>query len=240
MVPPPLRILPRKYANKEPARTGFNQGLLQIGIKNNFENKRCVQGPSITVSHNAHSARQTERSNSREPGRRIQSRENSAIKDPRESSMSSRRPLSKMGEPTAEVANAEDRETVHVVQQSNHETSLRHFFYLEYKKKFEEGKQNPIVYSRFGKAHYASEEQFDNSNFNQLVRTCNLKKLLRAHEQSKVRMVDRFGMPVPSKPKFSAPAQLPTADYYNPRSEKDTTLVFESRFESGNLQLAHK
>lgn len=29
-------------------------------------------------------------------------------------------------------------------------------------------------------------------------------------------------------------------DYYNPRTEKDTTLVFESRFESGNLQLAHK
>ena len=112
---------------------------------------------------------------------------------------------------------------------------MRHFFYLEYKKKFEEGKQNPIVYSRFGKQHYASDEQFDNNNFNQLIRTCNLKKLLKVHEQSKIRMVDRFGMPVKAKPKFSEPATCPMQDYYLPKNEKDLTLVFESRFESGNL-----
>ena len=28
--------------------------------------------------------------------------------------------------------------------------------------------------------------------------------------------------------------------YYMPFNEEDKTLVFESRFESGNLQLAHK
>jgi len=32
----------------------------------------------------------------------------------------------------------------------------------------------------------------------------------------------------------------PSRTYYVPRSPSDTTLVFESRFESGNLQLAHK
>ena len=36
-VPPPLEILKRTYPNREPVRTGFNQGLLPIKIKNNFE-----------------------------------------------------------------------------------------------------------------------------------------------------------------------------------------------------------
>lgn len=40
-VPPPLEILTRKYTNKEPVRTGFNQGLLPIKIKNNFETERA-------------------------------------------------------------------------------------------------------------------------------------------------------------------------------------------------------
>lgn len=39
-VPPPLELLKKKYTNKEPIRTGFNQGLLPIHVKNNFENKR--------------------------------------------------------------------------------------------------------------------------------------------------------------------------------------------------------
>ena len=40
-VPPPLEILTRKYTNKEPVRTGFNQGLLPVKIKNNFEKERA-------------------------------------------------------------------------------------------------------------------------------------------------------------------------------------------------------
>lgn len=40
--------------------------------------------------------------------------------------------------------------------------------------------------------------------------------------------------------KFSEPVSFPSGDYYVPTGEKDKTLVFESRFESGNLQLAHK
>ena len=61
----------------------------------------------------------------------------------------------------------------------NSEVSLRHLFYLEYKKKFPEGQTNPIVYSRFGKHCYTSDEKFDTENFNQLIRTCNIKKILK-------------------------------------------------------------
>jgi hypothetical protein len=54
---------------------------------------------------------------------------------------------------------------------------------LEYKKNFPDGQTNPIVYSRFGKTNYDSDEKFDINNFNQLIRTCNLKKILREVEQ---------------------------------------------------------
>ena len=40
--------------------------------------------------------------------------------------------------------------------------------------------------------------------------------------------------------KFAEPVSLPTQDYYKPRNDYDKTLVFESRFESGNLQLVNK
>jgi len=32
----------------------------------------------------------------------------------------------------------------------------------------------------------------------------------------------------------------PFFNYYKPYSKEDKTLIFESRFESGNLQLVHK
>ena len=40
-VPPPLEILHRKYTNKEPVRTGFNQGLIPVKIKYNIEAARA-------------------------------------------------------------------------------------------------------------------------------------------------------------------------------------------------------
>ena len=66
-----------------------------------------------------------------------------------------------------------------IEDQSNpgNETSLRHFFYLEYRK-LGEGEKNPVVYSRFGKQHYDSEDKFNTDNFSQLIRTCNIKRLL--------------------------------------------------------------
>ena len=61
----------------------------------------------------------------------------------------------------------EQQKVQQVVQAAqNSETSLRHLFYLEYKSKFPEGKQNPIVYSRFGKCYYNSDQKFDTNNFN--------------------------------------------------------------------------
>ena len=128
----------------------------------------------------------------------------------------------------------EEPEVQEVVKEAtNTETSLRHLFYMEYKKNFPEGQQNPIVYSRFGKQHYKSNEKFDINNFNQLVRTCNLKKIFKAMESE--------GLSLNGKNrKFSEPISFPTCDYYKPQDKNDKTLVFESRFESGNLQLAHK
>jgi len=41
-VPPALEIMTRKFVNKEPVRTGFNEGLIPIEIKNNFEKVRSV------------------------------------------------------------------------------------------------------------------------------------------------------------------------------------------------------
>ena len=97
---------------------------------------------------------------------------------------SSAKPVVRGGEMTAtdfmkkEEGDQEVQEVVH--EASTSETSLRHLFYLEYKNNFPEGKVNPIVYSRFGKQHYKSAEKFDVNNFNQLLRTCNLKKLFKA------------------------------------------------------------
>lgn len=42
----------------------------------------------------------------------------------------------------------------------------------------------------------------------------------------------------PTRHHLQIPA--PTRAYYNPKAINDHTLIFESRFESGNLQLAHK
>ena len=44
-VPPALELMKRNYYDKEPVRTGFNQGLLQVTVKNNYEAKRVAQGP---------------------------------------------------------------------------------------------------------------------------------------------------------------------------------------------------
>jgi len=44
-VPPPLEIFFKKNFVKEPVRTGFNQGMIPVNIKYNFEAKRSAQGP---------------------------------------------------------------------------------------------------------------------------------------------------------------------------------------------------
>jgi hypothetical protein len=49
-IPPPLEILKKQYTTDEPVRTGFNQGLLPVKIKNNVEYARTAQGPQIIVT----------------------------------------------------------------------------------------------------------------------------------------------------------------------------------------------
>jgi hypothetical protein len=138
------------------------------------------------------------------------------------------------------------------------EKSLRELFYLEYKKTLD-GQANPIVYSRFGKQSYDSEEKFKPEEVKCLVRTCNIKKLLKNQlGDTKKEMVDKieannrmrrgssfaFGNGADqeesnamAKMPFVTPSNLP---YYMAKGRQDRTLVFESRFESGNLQLVQK
>ena len=242
LVPPPLAIMTRRYENKEPVRTGFNQGLLNVDIRNNFEAARCAQGPQVIVQSSALKRRETSKEPVKPPAR-SQSRENSMTRDAKDPLRTSTTLNSaRKGDAVEPEADEGLDQKVHIVQQQqNYETSLRHLFYLEYKTKFPEGERNPIVYSRFGKSHYSSEEKFDNANFNQLIRTCNLKKLLKAQEQADKPVMNRMGVPV-KKPvaNFNMPMSFPSCDYYKPRGDADKTLVFESRFESGNLQLVNK
>ena len=71
-----------------------------------------------------------------------------------------------------------------MIDKLSSDTSLRNYFYMEYKKNFPEGQKNPIIYSKFGKSSYTSNERFDRENFNQLIRTCNLKKIMKHAEES--------------------------------------------------------
>ena len=66
-----------------------------------------------------------------------------------------------------------------------------------------------------------------------MIRTCNIKKILKLQDcQNLLFKKDRC--------KFREPVSFPSCDYYTPINQNDKTLVFESRFESGNLQLARK
>jgi hypothetical protein len=91
------------------------------------------------------------------------------------------------------------------------EWSIRKFYFMEYSKKFE---PNPIVYSRFGKQNYNSDEKF----YENKPSVIKLKEKQRIHHSV-----------TPYYQKIIAKAK-----------SKDKTLVFESRFESGNLDLAIK
>lgn len=183
------------------------------------------------------SSRKSFRSMSRERGdfdSRQLNRGNSNLKQQPEI-MSSRD--SALKPPTANAEqNEEDKVQVKEVFQANpynSENTLRHLFYMEYKKKFPEGQYNPIVYSRFGKQYYNSDEKFDSDNFNQLIRTCNIKKILKLQDCQNLLFKKE-------RTKFSEPISFPKGEYYTPTGSNDKTLVFESRFESGNLQMAHK
>ena len=106
---------------------------------------------------------------------------------------------------------------------------------------------------------YDSEEKFDAEKFQCLIRTCNVKKLLKgefgdtrradleAIEGARAKRHLQFSqllfegnsgdMLANMKQPFLTPQK---EAYYVPATRADRTLVFESRFESGNLQVAQK
>lgn len=93
-------------------------------------------------------------------------------------------------------------------------------------------KPNPVVYSRYGKSTYSSsqfpyqclEEFFEPS-------LCDLNKIPDTGTPYKAFL--NYIKPGSKEGFHSLPKR-----YYSPHSPEDDTLVFESRFESGNLQLA--
>ena len=96
-----------------------------------------------------------------------------------------------------------------------------------YSLEFSRIKYNPIIYSRIGRAHYNS---LNKSNLNVTFGKVDLQKVIGLSNKT-------------SEPhyKWSFMDTINEIEpYYKPISEDDKTLVFESRFESGNLGLATK
>jgi len=103
-----------------------------------------------------------------------------------------------------------------------------------------------LVYCRFGEKYITDLEKRKNSNISSLntpqmnVGSCsyliNIKKLVEEHNIDGEKK-DFKSMKTGSMSKISLSAPQP---YYTPEDEKDNTLVFESRFESGNLLAAIK
>ncbi len=99
-----------------------------------------------------------------------------------------------------------------------------------------------MVYSRYGKYNYGSTvfpyktlDDFFEPNI------CDIKYLLNNGSPYKAHIqYVSPGESVLKKPKLGRWLGKLPPPYYTPVDENDTTLVFESRFEQGNLQLAVK
>ena len=99
------------------------------------------------------------------------------------------------------------------------------------------------MYSRFGKSNYDAAEKFNPENFSQLIRTCNIKKLLQnlpgdsrqTYSNTLVSVKDYRREDFSYHHRYVSQTAPPQRCYYQPKTSSDQTLVFESRFESGNL-----
>lgn len=106
---------------------------------------------------------------------------------------------------------------------------------------FEIGK---VVYCRYGREYIPSvgrqiSMSLSNPSLQAPVRQIatyliNIKKLVQDHN---IESEDKDFTKLKTKGKISQ-VQLPPSQYYIPESGKDPTLIFESRFESGNLLVA--
>jgi len=126
--PPPCELLAKRYTNDEGIRTGFNQGFIPYKIKDNVERGKYPQGPQIVVTTQAQVNAQQPSKTSKDFMKR---HHRSKSRDP---------VLGSQMEPKlqneAENADLADFKEVINTTVPNSETSLRHLFYLEYKKQF--------------------------------------------------------------------------------------------------------
>jgi len=83
-------------------------------------------------------------------------------------------------------------------------------------------RENPVVYSRTGKVNYNSSKR---SELNLTFTKTNLRQIQNKQPYYRWSYMD---------------LSIKIEPYYQPLNEHDKTLVFESRFESGNLDLAVK
>lgn len=110
-------------------------------------------------------------------------------------------------------------------------------------KSFNEGK---VVYCRFGKQYIQNLEKQINSvlNNNTQVSTSlksatfliNIKKLIKDHNIDSEHNFSKLR----TKSNVAKTNEGPPLPYYYPENENDNTIIFESRFESGNLLAAVK
>lgn len=93
--------------------------------------------------------------------------------------------------------------------------------------------RNPIVYSRYSKTCYDPDEKLPED----LMSSCiiNIKKLVSEQEETKLTLIGSNSTHKSNKKAKNKPKQ-----YYTPTGPEDKTLVFESRFECGNLNMALK
>lgn len=93
--------------------------------------------------------------------------------------------------------------------------------------------RNPVVYSRYAKEPYDPEEKVPENCFKSCI--INIKKLISENDNKDKSIpgikINKNGKKV-KKDKVSS--------YYKLQDPNDRTLIFESRFESGNLNLAMK
>ena len=122
-----------------------------------------------------------------------------------------------------------------IIEETIAKNDITLLYTLEYKELYvlflniRKGIRNPIVYSRNGKALFSSINKSEGSY------TFMPKDLQRVLEAGIKKINPRAAW----RWKFMNPKEeIPS--YYTPYSKDDETLVFESRFESGNLDLAIK
>lgn len=93
--------------------------------------------------------------------------------------------------------------------------------------------KNPIVYSRYSKTTYDPDAKITEEPWTSCI--INIKKLIAEMEGINKSLLGSL-----ATNKARSQSKPKVKPYYTPEDVNDKTLVFESRFESGNLNLAIK